>query len=546
MAKLAFKKNSTEIIISLLFTITMILGINAETGDSLFSYLKNPGTLILSLILFCILVPVNFGIVKILKYAINVAFNKDISVTVFRSHGFKKTWFFIFVAWLPIAIFRYPAGVEWDAYHQIDQFLNGEITSQYWAPASSACMGVFVWISRKLFNSSNIGLFSFVIFQMGFMSYVFTRTVRIAKRLVGYKCLTAIMALFYALCPAVSITCTSVVKDILYGGLALLFVINIFEYSFLNEKKTAKLIITGILMSVIRSYGVYVIFFSLLVALIRDLVKKDKKYRAFILACVICVSFYYLYSSIILPSVGIAKSQSSAFLFLPMMQTARYVKYCPGDVTVREKELINAVFDYEKLAEVYDPLMADPVWALVHGSNRDYINYLFGAWLPEFFKHPSVYFSATFINLHGFFYPNSALDSYNGLSSWDIALYFNMGDPWNNLPEYYSIPNSIMPAREYLLKILWQITGNPFYRLLNSAAIHVWILLYLLLSNLKAKSRKAAFVCLPSFVNFLACMVSTTYYHNGARYALPIVYCTMFCLFITKYEKNSLPKPTEV
>ena len=46
---------------------------------------------------------------------------------------------------------------------------------------------------------------------------------------------------------------------------------------------------------------------------------------------------------------------------LPFQQTARYVKNTGDEISEEEREIIAKVLDYDSLAEIYEPMTADPV-----------------------------------------------------------------------------------------------------------------------------------------------------------------------------------------
>ncbi len=53
----------------------------------------------------------------------------------------RTQWLLIFAAWLPYLLLRYPAGIDWDAYHQIAQSLGMEEMTSHWPPFVAWLMG---------------------------------------------------------------------------------------------------------------------------------------------------------------------------------------------------------------------------------------------------------------------------------------------------------------------------------------------------------------------------------------------------------------------
>ena len=79
-------------------------------------------------------------------------------------------------------------------------------------------------------------------------------------------------------------------------------------------------------------------------------------------------------------------------------QTARYVKQYPEEVTPEEKEAIDGVIDYEKLAEKYNPQLTDPVKYTFRQdcTSQELAAYL-NAWFGMLLRHPGTYISRSLI-----------------------------------------------------------------------------------------------------------------------------------------------------
>ena len=77
-------------------------------------------------------------------------------------------------------------------------------------------------------------------------------------------------------------------------------------------------------------------------------------------------------------------------------RTARTVVEHGDEITQEEKEAIDAVLDYNSLAENYKPHLSDPVKATIRkdADSKVLIRYLV-TWFRMFFKYPATYVKAT-------------------------------------------------------------------------------------------------------------------------------------------------------
>ena len=85
----------------------------------------------------------------------------------------------LFAVWLPLAILRYPAGIEKDAYYQINQFLGTLQIIDSNPPFSTALIGVFFWLGKHVLGSIELGAFIFVLFQSMFCAMVLSYSLRV-------------------------------------------------------------------------------------------------------------------------------------------------------------------------------------------------------------------------------------------------------------------------------------------------------------------------------------------------------------------------------
>lgn len=66
----------------------------------------------------------------------------------------------IFISWSPFLIANYPGAIEWDAYHQIEQFLGVQELTNHWPVVSTFFMGAIVGGGIPLMQASSYAYLS--------------------------------------------------------------------------------------------------------------------------------------------------------------------------------------------------------------------------------------------------------------------------------------------------------------------------------------------------------------------------------------------------
>ena len=233
------------------------------------------------------------------------------------------------------------------------------------------------------------------------------------------------------------------------------------------------------------------------------------------------------YNSVVLPYLEIPKGSVAEALSIPFQQTARYVREYPEDVTEDEAEIIEAVLDYENLAELYDPIISDPVKATYHGEAEDLIRYL-KVWFMQLLRHPDVYFEATLNNIYGYY-------------DTDAQLFIFYDDTRSIDQLVFDEPAALQRSKVWLRDFVRLFESMPGFMLIGNAGVHCWIVVFLLFWTVGRKQWRTLFLLMPSVIGVLVCLASPTYMVNGIRYALPVIYANPFLLgLILMREKERM------
>lgn len=433
----------------------------------------------------------------------------------FGKHIFLFSWIIMFVCWLPYVIIRYPAGIEWDAYHQIQQALGMEALSAHWPLGSTFLMGLWVKAGFMIFHSYEAGVLMFVLFQMivsiSILAYslVFLRQLDVPP---GWcKWILAV----YSIVPFYPAFFTSVVKDSLFAIFVLLDIILIARKLLLHKKGGfISIMLTSTAMCLLRNNGIYIVLFWLAIMTVYSIMKKKQMMITLIGAMCVTVLIYSGYSKILLPYWNVGQTTARESLSMLFQQTARCLRDHPEEISTEEKEVIGKVLDINTIGDVYNPLLSDPVKATFHGSGMELMSYL-KVWFRMFFEHPVTYADAALHTCYGFFYPDARQSGnklpglYRGTISEDTLI----------LQE----PEALWLWQEYLTNYVRFWEQCPFTFALYNVPIQMWAALWLGIYWINKKSMIDIILLMPAIAGILVCIASPTWWNNGFRYALPII-----------------------
>ena len=446
---------------------------------------------------------------------------------LWKKHPFLVPWLMIFVCWLPYVLVRFPAALEFDAYRQIMQALGILPFTAHSPPASSFVMGLWVKIGYNLLGSYELGLFLFVLFQAAVCSAIFAYTTLTMKRLQVPELLQLLSVAIYAIATIYSNYISTIVKDVLFSCLTVLFIALLAEELFLphSRKRCAALFAAALLMAIARNNGIYVLMLCAIVFAVYVLLTRKRRYAGILLALILAWGAHSLYKDVLLPALGVAEGPFAEVMSIPFQQTARYVRDYPDDVTTEEAAAIAAVIDYKNLGALYAPDLSDPVKGTFTG-NKDALGPYLKTWLAHFLRHPDAYLQATINNIYGFFYPNTEnFVFYNGL--------INIGDV------QFQDCTALMPLRNILSYCVKLFESFPLTMPLSNTGFQMWIAIYLAAYALfGCRDKRYAFVVLPSLIGIAVCAASPTFFLNGVRYALPVIYANPLLLSLC-FRKES-------
>lgn len=518
------------------FSLILLLGHSFWVCNSYALLTANRSCILLALFSLAGLTGLTVNLLRWAKYGCRRLMAAQVRLPkLWDRHPFLFPFAVIFLLWLPYAVLKYPGGIDFDSYYQLLEPLGLFPLTNHWLVASSTFFAGCYLLGKTLFGSNNAGLFTIVVLQALFCAACMARSLKAMHRLRLNNGLLALTLAAYSLATIFSRYTTSMGKDCLFAC-ALLLCLSLLAELLLGTYPASpgslvRLAAACLLLGVLRSNGPHLLL-ALLMVLVPVALLRRRKAGGPLMGKVIaavgaafCLCLCYL--NLLLPALGIPGTSTGEALSLPLMQTARYVKYCPEDVTEEERQIIDQVVDYDQLPEAYREHLGDYVKGLYRGDGKALARY-FTVWLRQGLRHPEVYFSATFNNVYGYFYP--------GARETSMGIYMQY-DPVSDAPvQLFSLPEEAAARRaerlDKLSDFILAFENFPLFYPVCNGPVQVWLALYLALAALCQRRARLLILLVPSVVSVLICVAGPTFFHNGLRYALPVIFANPFLFSI--------------
>lgn len=437
---------------------------------------------------------------------------------LFDQHAVIASFVVLLLAFAPYLWVHYPASVTKDSYHQLNMALGLK-------PYQSRHPLLTTLIYKCLFLlgshvDKNFGIFCCVLAPTVLAAYAFARCIGKVGSYVRDPRASLIALLFFGGLPVWGFYMQSMTKDTLFFPVFLLFAmtyVDVVDTLTTREDDRVvpsivwvRLLFWGLLATLLRHGVVLILGFSLLLlALVA--------FRQRRLVCVTLVVILALH-------VGCTKAMelvlkpisfpTRAMFSVPFQQTARCMLEVPELVTDEEYEAIDAVLKASKIADRYNPLLADPVkdtFRTETVTSSDISRYLL-TWFRMMLKYPRIYFDAFFQHAYGYLDPFHLVKATS-----QLKVYMSQGDFWLvPLDLHYAHPKTIRSWFDQWGTV-WLRT--PVCMHIMTPGFYAWVtFVCLLLLWSRRRCRQLIVLSLPA-LQVLMCIVSPV--AGNIRYALP-------------------------
>lgn len=437
----------------------------------------------------------------------------------------------LLLCWLPWFLYNYPGVMTPDSISQFSQATGIIPYSSHHSLIHTLLFQLFYRIGFGLTHSVNAGIACYILFQMLTLSAVETCCLNLLAGQGVQKWLLTVYFLFWGLIPYNAIYAVTMWKDVLFSAFLLLYAIVLYELAALTEwnlKKHWRLLllffVSGWLTCMLRSNGLYVFLFMLPFVLMVF----SRHIKAMTVLQLSILLLALLVKGPVFDHFQVAKPHFTESLSIPLQQVARVVTE-GRSLTKEQKDLINQVVDVSLIPDYYDPVISDPVKALVIYNNADYLadhkSEFFRLWAGLGLTYPRDYIEAFIDQTKGYWYPAPAgMRTNEGISPNEAGL------SWPHLLRG-QLPVKIS---EILLKMPDLF---PVYGLLWSIGAFTWAALFLAAFLFLYGERKYLLFYLP-FLGTILTLLLATPVASDLRYAYPLFLGMPFMISIPVVKRK--------
>lgn len=526
------KPKRTELVLSIVFGIAEVLGLSiCKLGSWAFVF-KNPYQL-------CVGVLCMAGYAVLFYHAVwglyallgrSQTGGEDFPQTRFAAWFAKApgraSSLLIGAAWLPWVAVFWPGSVDWDSWGQISQVLGMQEMTAHHTVLSTWLHGWLFRLGRAL-GSDNLGVFLYIVLQFLVCAWVFGQVTAFAARLGCSRGVQYAVTAFFALDPIWGAFIQTQVKDTLYTGLFVLFVLKtadllLFPQEWQGDRpRLTAYAVLGVLCCLLRKNGIYAVVPMLLAS---AFTVSEKRLRRPVLAVLLAVCIgSFGFDTFTEKVLDIPAGSVGEALSVPMQQTARYIRDYGNEVTDDERTAIEKVLDYDAIAQSYMPELSDGVKQYYKNPGKgDLARYML-VWAKMLLKHPVCYFEATHANSHGY-YTITKCRAINDYYTFNNDICMEMSE----MNVHYLDKSGYL--RYAFVQALSAFEKLPLVGLTTSIGFMAWLtaVLGLWLARCKAKPVLPVFIGLAIF--WLTCIASPV--NDCMRYFLPVAGCLplVFCL----------------
>lgn len=343
---------------------------------------------------------------------------KSEDIKKYNVKSFILVWLSIFILWLPYFIKYYPGVMTTDSIFQTGQAIAYGLNSHH-PMFHTLVIKLCLTVGEKI-HDYNLGVAIYSIIQMLIMSGIFSYTIYYMKKRNVSRTIAIISFLFFSFYPVFPMYSITMWKDVLFGGMVLLYIINIIELIhdtekyFSSWKNIVKFVIITLLLMLFRNNGVYAIILSVPIMIIIF----RRNYKKILIMYLVPIILYYAFNTFAYNVLLATKGNIAEALSVPMQQIARVVKYNNDKLTEDEKKEINKYMPINKVGEVYDSRISDPVKNLFKSEKlKENKTEFIKLWWNLFLKYPREYIESFLYNSYGYWYP----DTCNWIYATDIA-----------------------------------------------------------------------------------------------------------------------------
>lgn len=438
----------------------------------------------------------------------------------------------LMLCWLPYLLIYAPGLVNFDTINQINDFYDG--ISPVWFgfvegqetvvallndhhPVFVTVLFSLIMLPWKAAGYPAGGIFCYCLLQMIFGAWVFVGFLSALKRWGLPRKAYQIIYGFLALMPFVALYMATMLKNTLHGIIFVWYLWKLLQmlHGEGGRKEMKWFWLTSVLLCLTQKTGIYLVVLTDLGLLFHKRMKKERKAVAGNAVCMLLLMMVLL-PKVIYPILQIYPGGKQEMLGICFQQTSRLVCRGMEQMTPTEQEITDAVFDYNRIEELYDPHSSDPIKATyrLQAANEEITAYL-KLWIRQGIRHPLSYIHSMLAISGAYFAPVEVVDAYDHIPEAE-GVFADIR---------HVLPNGVLETVSALYRYL---TGLPGIDLFFQTVLYTWwIPLIYVVGIIVRRKWELLFSAIPVGANILFLAVSPLY---CTRYALPLIFAAPFLI----------------
>ena len=515
-----FATNKQISALSVLFTFLLVLG-----NDLLGDWLANK-TFISGLFALLII----YGWYSIMKLIICYFYKAWASVEDKIRMNTKETkdkrkryfWFSFVLFWCIYFVFfmnQYPGSLSCDTPQQIRQAIGYSPYENANPLINTLLISVCVRLGIMLFEDINAGVAIYTVVQFTLAAVIFAYAVSVIYKKGYHRGVVITGIVFWGLMPYNIVYATGMWKDTFFALSFLLTLVFLWDcceqWHLLKIRHYIYLLILVIICSLARNSGWSSLLLMTALMLGYVVKYKHKPLLKILLTTLAGISCSFFITGVIYPAMNVySEIKSISALSVPLQQVARVVAI-DCDLSVEEEVLINKAIQKERVAEIYDESLSDPIkWAvnreIIEANMEEYTH----LWINLGLRYPKCYLDAYVALTRNYWYPDSAS------WTWDTRIFENdMGIV--RTPQIFKDID--------LANLLSKLFEFPKGSILKSSSIGLWIILFCLGYAMMRKNKFGSLFYSPLLAIYVGLLftspVALFRYTYGAVICLPLCIC---------------------
>ncbi|MST56363.1 hypothetical protein FYJ74_10000 [Pyramidobacter sp. SM-530-WT-4B] len=423
---------------------------------------------------------------------------------------------FILLCWAPWLVVYYPGSAVFDGLRSVLEFIGVRPLTDHHPILTTWLIGGLFSLGRRLGND-NLGIFLYVLFQSVLSAMIYGQIVKASYRRTHSTALSAGILIYFSFISYFGGYSQAFVKDPIFSGIFALFALTtstLLRQGPVSPKDLTAYLTVSLLACLLRHNGIYAVF-PTLICISSLIFRKSRQKKTFLLFLTVPI-LYFVFQTYNFKILGLTPGSSAEALSIPLQQIARYTRDHPSDITEDERATLDKVLPLDKLPQIYDPNLSDPVKSSLrnNATSENKINCV-KVWLRMFLRHPRNHFEAFFANSYGYY----AFTPPIKVKKPEIHAYqAEAWLQWGKLSVKYHFPQFLRTAMMNYHTLTKKL---PVVNLFLKLATYTWGITLICCYFLASRRYRDLIAALPLLLMVLTCIASPVNGHP--RYFLPVL-----------------------